>query len=215
MVASSPIPVSNDRILPLSVPVIDMSWRRDLVLALMVRACEEFGFFKVINHGVSKGVIARMENECKNFFSLPTEEKKKSGPPNPLGYGSRNIGFNGDIGELEYLLLQTDPNSISQRARSICKKDPSKFRYQLDPYISLSNKPFSLSILYSLLISACFSKIISLEVVICSSPLAHSLAVLGERECACSFSVFPPLCKVEMIFIKNNNNKLMHTMLYH
>ncbi|XP_020254363.1 gibberellin 2-beta-dioxygenase 2-like [Asparagus officinalis] len=127
MVVSSLNPVSNDKILHPSIPVIDMSWRRDLVLNLMVRACEEFGFFKLINHGVPKGIIANMENEGKEFFSLPIDEKKKAGPPNPLGYGIRNIGRNGDTGELEYLLLHTNPNSISQRARSICKKDPSKF----------------------------------------------------------------------------------------
>ena len=158
MVVPSPIPVSDDRILPLTIPVIDMSWRKDLVLALMVRACEEFGFFKTINHGVSKGVIARMENECKDFFSLPTDEKKKSGPPNPLGYGNRNIGFNGDMGELEYLLLHTNPNTISQRARSLCKKDPSKFRYQLDHYTTLSNNSFLF--LFFILCECLLSKII-------------------------------------------------------
>lgn len=126
MVMPSPIPASDDIILSLPVPVIDLSWRREIASERIVRACQEFGFFKVINHGVSKQVIKEMEARGKEFFSLPAQEKRRAGPPNPLGYGRRNIGFNGDTGELEYLLLHTNPNSISM---TISKEYPSKFRY--------------------------------------------------------------------------------------
>lgn len=128
MVASV-TPERNERIRALGIPVIDLSSRREHASKLLTRACEEFGFFKVINHGVPREVITRMEHEGGEFFSLSTQEKQMAGPPSPLGYGSRNIGFNGDSGELEYLLLHTNPVSISQRAKIISRKDPIKFRY--------------------------------------------------------------------------------------
>ncbi|XP_010914648.1 gibberellin 2-beta-dioxygenase 2 [Elaeis guineensis] len=135
MVVASVTPERNERIRALGIPVIDLSWRREHASKLIMRACEEFGFFKVINHGVPKEVITRMEDEGEEFFSLPTHEKQKAGPASPLGYGSRNIGFNGDSGELEYLLLHTSPVSISQRAKIICRKDPIKFSCVVNEYV--------------------------------------------------------------------------------
>lgn len=132
MVVASVEPVGVERnIRAASVPVIDLSWRRERATKLIVRACEEFGFFKVVNHGVSDDLVSSMEAEAMNFFSLPAREKQQAGPPNPLGYGVRNIGFTGDIGDLEYLLLNTNPSFISQKALSICKTDPTKFWYVL------------------------------------------------------------------------------------
>lgn len=129
MVVASPTPVQHESVRTLGVPVVDLSQKRGRGAAeLMLRACEEFGFFKVINHGVPAAVIARVEAEAASFFALPTSEKQKAGPPNPLGYGSRNIGFNGDTGELEYLLLHANPAAVSQRAKAICRRDPARFR---------------------------------------------------------------------------------------
>lgn len=122
------IPESKEGLLQLELPVIDLSWKRERVRKLIVRAFEEFGFFKLINHGVSKEVIYSVEKESKEFFSLPESEKQKAGPPNPIGYGSKKIGFNGDTGELEYLLFHTNPSSIYQRVRSINRDDNRNFR---------------------------------------------------------------------------------------
>ncbi|KAM0951217.1 putative gibberellin 2-beta-dioxygenase [Dioscorea sansibarensis] len=137
MVVASVEAVGVERIRTASVPVIDLSWRRERERAakLIVRACEEFGFFKVVNHGVSHDLVSSMEAEAMNFFSLPAREKQQAGPPNPLGYGARNIGFTGDIGDLEYLLLNTNPSFISQKALSICKTDPSKFCEVVNEYV--------------------------------------------------------------------------------
>ncbi|OAY69820.1 Gibberellin 2-beta-dioxygenase 2 [Ananas comosus] len=101
MVVPSPTPARSVAAGALGIPSIDLSQRRDRVAKLIARACEEVGFFKVINHGVPTDAIARMEAAGFDFFSLPAHEKQKAGPPNPLGYGSRNIGFNGDTGELD------------------------------------------------------------------------------------------------------------------
>ncbi|XP_020594676.1 gibberellin 2-beta-dioxygenase 6-like, partial [Phalaenopsis equestris] len=114
-------------LLQLDLPLIDLSWNRDRVSKLIVRAFEEFGFFKLINHGVSEDIIQNVERESEGFFSLPASEKQKAGPPNPIGYGSKKIGFNGDTGELEYLLFHTNPSSIYQRIRTINRNDPRNF----------------------------------------------------------------------------------------
>lgn len=129
MVIASVTAESNERIRTLEYPVVDLSWKRGRAAELLVRACEEFGFVKVVNHGVLRSVIAKMEAEGARFFALPPCEKQKAGPPTPLGYGIRSIGFNGDMGELEYLLLHSNPSYISQKAKTICRKDPIHFRY--------------------------------------------------------------------------------------
>ncbi|XVF87168.1 hypothetical protein PTKIN_Ptkin18bG0097300 [Pterospermum kingtungense] len=94
------------------IPVIDL--RDPEAKTLIVKACEEFGFFKLVNHGVPMELIARLEAEALRFFSLPQTEKDKAGPPNPFGYGNKRIGPNGDVGWIEYLLLlNTNPQVTS------------------------------------------------------------------------------------------------------
>ena len=40
------------------------------------KACEEIGFFVVVNHGIPKEVIDKTWNQTLDFFDLPLEEKK-------------------------------------------------------------------------------------------------------------------------------------------
>ncbi|XP_023003444.1 gibberellin 2-beta-dioxygenase-like [Cucurbita maxima] len=75
----------------------------------IVKACEEIGFFKVVSHQVPIELMTKLEDEALRFFSLSQAEKDKARPPYPLGYGSKNIGPNGDKGWIEYLLLNANP----------------------------------------------------------------------------------------------------------
>ncbi|XP_077219379.1 gibberellin 2-beta-dioxygenase 2-like [Tasmannia lanceolata] len=134
MVVSNPTPIRSEKIRTIGIPAIDLSCKRSQVAELIMKACEDYGFFKVINHGVPEEIIERMEAEGLEFFARPASEKQKAGPPNPLGYGSKNIGFNGDIGEVEYLLLHSNIPSVSQRSKVICK-DPIKFCCVVNDYI--------------------------------------------------------------------------------
>ncbi|KAK1292070.1 Gibberellin 2-beta-dioxygenase 2 [Acorus calamus] len=134
MVAAPLTPVRPDCIRPIGLPVIDLTRKRSDVVDLIVRASEELGFFKVINHGVPPHVVANMEAEAFTFFAQPPSEKLKAGPPNPLGYGCKNIGFNGDTGEVEYLLLHTNQASINHRSKTI-SKDPNKFSCTVREYV--------------------------------------------------------------------------------
>ncbi|KAJ7948863.1 Gibberellin 2-beta-dioxygenase [Quillaja saponaria] len=116
------------------IPMIDLS--KPDSKTLIVKACEEFGSFKVINHGVPMEFITDLESEAIKFFSKPLSEKEKAGPPNPFGYGNKSIGPNGDIGWVEYLLLTTNPENNSVRLASALGKNPEKFRCALNEYTS-------------------------------------------------------------------------------
>lgn len=94
------------------IPVIDML-KHDGSINAMVRACEEVGFFKVINHGVPLELMATLEAEAINFFSMNHKEKEKMGGVPNLCYGSKNIGPNGDVGWVEYLLMKITTTTFS------------------------------------------------------------------------------------------------------
>lgn len=109
------------------IPVIDLS--KPDSKQLIVKACEEYGFFKVINHGVPMDFINRLESEAIKFFSLPDSEKEKAGPADPFGYGSKHIGRNGDVGWVEYLLLKANIEANSDRFKLVYGTNPDEFRY--------------------------------------------------------------------------------------
>ncbi|KAF5736329.1 Gibberellin 2-beta-dioxygenase isoform 1 [Tripterygium wilfordii] len=102
---------------------------------LIVKACEEFGFFKLVNHGVPLNFMTRLEDRALNFFSLSQFEKDKAGPPDPFGYGSKRIGPNGDVGWIEYLLLNTNPHINSHKTLAIFRENPEVFRSAVEDYI--------------------------------------------------------------------------------
>ncbi|KAB1216150.1 Gibberellin 2-beta-dioxygenase 1 [Morella rubra] len=120
------------------IPLIDLSDPDSK--HLIVKACEEFGFFKVINHGIPVDFITNLESKAIDFFSLPLSEKEKAAPPAPLGYGNKNIGPNGDIGWVEYLLFTTNPDSSRGPFFSVSEEDSEKFRSALNDYISAVRK---------------------------------------------------------------------------
>ncbi|KAK4781908.1 hypothetical protein SAY86_016010 [Trapa natans] len=103
---------------------------------LLVRACEEFGFFKVVSHGVPLELVNRLEAESMRFFYQPQAEKDRIGPPSPFGYGSKRIGFNGDVGWIEYLLLSTNSDTtVPPRLLSFFQEQPS-LRASVDNYVT-------------------------------------------------------------------------------
>ncbi|KAK4477064.1 hypothetical protein RD792_016269 [Penstemon davidsonii] len=86
----------NDSIEAENIPLIDLSPlinasnADDLarLVAEIGNACENWGFFQVINHGVSSESREKIELASKKFFALPKEEKKKVSRDevNPFGY---------------------------------------------------------------------------------------------------------------------------------
>ncbi|KAH9609507.1 hypothetical protein KSS87_006024 [Heliosperma pusillum] len=119
-------PNNNNKMLPSVIPLIDLS--KPDSKALIVKACEEFGFFKVTNHGVPIEFISRLEREATKFFSLPLSDKQLAAPPNPYGYGNNKIGNNGDVGWIEYLLMNITPQLYHHNLPSSFSDNPIEFR---------------------------------------------------------------------------------------
>ncbi|KAE8726238.1 putative Senescence-related protein 1 [Hibiscus syriacus] len=59
------------------VPVLDMQkLLSQQELEQLHHACKEWGFFQLINHGVSSSLVEKMKMEVQRFFNLPMQEKK-------------------------------------------------------------------------------------------------------------------------------------------
>ncbi|KAH0889662.1 hypothetical protein HID58_052091 [Brassica napus] len=105
-----------------SIPVIDISdpeSKHD-----MEKACEDFGFFKVINHSVSSELVSVLDHEAVEFFSLPTSQKTQVAGY-PFGYGKRAIGRSGDVGWSTLLLFSHSTlvleNALLEYTKSVRK----------------------------------------------------------------------------------------------
>lgn len=70
-----------------NVPLIDLSVESNLVAEIR-DACKKWGFFQVVNHGVSLELRRSIESAAKEFFALSPEEKGKVNrdETNSLGY---------------------------------------------------------------------------------------------------------------------------------
>ncbi|XP_058772284.1 protein DMR6-LIKE OXYGENASE 1-like [Vicia villosa] len=92
---SSPLSLTPKFILPQSkrpnlsevqsldlIPIIDLSYSHGNnhssleVVHKISKACEEFGFFQIVNHGVPEQVCHKMMKAITDFFELPSEERE-------------------------------------------------------------------------------------------------------------------------------------------
>ncbi|XP_071719500.1 gibberellin 3-beta-dioxygenase 1-like [Rutidosis leptorrhynchoides] len=73
------------------IPVINLNDPN--ALDLIGQACETWGMFQVINHGVNSKLVKKVEYEARRFFSLPTQQKRKvlRSPSGSVGYGSARM----------------------------------------------------------------------------------------------------------------------------
>ncbi|GER24597.1 gibberellin 2-oxidase [Striga asiatica] len=113
------------------IPVVDLSDPE--AKSKVVAACRDFGFFKIVSHGVAADFLALLESKAVDFFNLPQELKEMWAPPGPLGYGCKNIGPNGDVGWIEYLLFHTNTGLDSSGSTGA----PLTLRDFLDEYVAV------------------------------------------------------------------------------
>ncbi|KHN30832.1 Gibberellin 2-beta-dioxygenase 8 [Glycine soja] len=98
----------------------------------ITQACSEYGFFQIVNHGVSLDLIKEAMQPSKTFFDYSDEEKSKSSPstnaPLPAGYSKQPL-HSPDKNEFQ-LSLKTLPSSDGLLLESIineCLGLPTNF----------------------------------------------------------------------------------------
>ncbi|KAJ3703230.1 hypothetical protein LUZ61_006935 [Rhynchospora tenuis] len=108
------------------IPIIDLSCLIDdvarcpAIVQAVSAACQEWGFFQVVNHGVSEELMDRMQETWRTFFQLPINVKQAyaNSPKTYEGYGSRlgiKKGVILDWGD--YYLLRLMPASVRSHER--------------------------------------------------------------------------------------------------
>nr|BAG48322.1 gibberellin 2-oxidase1 [Chrysanthemum x morifolium] len=120
------------------IPIVDLSSHDSK--HQIVNACQEFGFFKVVNHGISMNLINKLESQAMKFFSSPQDIKDKAGPADPFGYGNKKIGTNGDVGWVEYLLLNAKPETDIEKLVSVFGEHSEVFQHVLNDYLTSVKK---------------------------------------------------------------------------
>ncbi|KAJ3680653.1 hypothetical protein LUZ60_016931 [Juncus effusus] len=122
------------------VPVIDMARLIDEKFmeeeaAKLKVACEEWGFFQFVNHGISEKVMEEMKANIKGFFELPLEEREtvaqKSGELE--GYGQAFV-FSEEqkLDWADMMYISTQPPRF--RNFKIWPAQPPSFRESLESY---------------------------------------------------------------------------------
>ncbi|XP_062086499.1 2-oxoglutarate-dependent dioxygenase 19-like [Humulus lupulus] len=82
-----------------SIPTIDISLltsgdlhQRSKILHDLRKACKEWGFFQLANHGISDSVMKKLMEACESFFSMTEEEKIEfqgsTDVMEPINYGT-------------------------------------------------------------------------------------------------------------------------------
>ncbi|KAI3891153.1 hypothetical protein MKW98_007458 [Papaver atlanticum] len=95
--------LTEKQVYQVTVPVIDFSFltsgspdHRSKVIEDLRNACQDWGFFMVMNHGVPGSLKKELMDSCKNFFDLSPEEKsayrgKHEFDPRNLDHGTDNM----------------------------------------------------------------------------------------------------------------------------
>lgn len=58
------------------VPVIDLSCPDEEIIPLIAKACSEYGFFQITNHGMLSTMIPSFQNAMKTYFELPNKTRR-------------------------------------------------------------------------------------------------------------------------------------------
>ncbi|KAJ0080709.1 hypothetical protein Patl1_10261 [Pistacia atlantica] len=139
---------THDSCLP-SVPVIDLQKLAsvDYELERLHLACKEWGFFQVINHGVSTSLLEKFKMEIENFFKLPYEEKKQlwQEPDNHEGFGQLFVvSEDQKLDWSDMFYITTLP--LNLRNTQLFNKLPPNLREVLETY-SMEVKKLAMGIL--------------------------------------------------------------------
>ncbi|KAM7251863.1 hypothetical protein ACFE04_023746 [Oxalis oulophora] len=128
------------------IPVIDMGnliseHLRDSEIDKLHSACKDWGFFQLVNHGVSSTLLEKIKTETQKFFNMPMEEKKKywQFPGEVEGFGQAFVvSEEQKLDWSDMFFLNMLP--IHSRKPHLFPKLPPCFRDTLDEYsVELKN----------------------------------------------------------------------------
>ena len=81
-----------------AIPVIDFEKFRtaELIAKEIGGACEAWGFFQIVNHGINSKTIKNLWSSAQNFFSLPKDQKRSLNRTSnsPWGYFDHELTKN-------------------------------------------------------------------------------------------------------------------------
>ncbi|GLT80177.1 hypothetical protein SLA2020_516300 [Shorea laevis] len=130
----NPVPHANQLL-----PIIDMSRFASmeefhLELHKLHSACQHWGFFQLVNHGVSTELLEKLKHEMEGFFKLPLEEKMKYRirAGGVEGYGSV-ARPEGKLDWADRFYVTTNP--VHRRKPYLFPELPSSLRSTLDTYM--------------------------------------------------------------------------------
>ncbi|KAK3189771.1 hypothetical protein Dsin_029332 [Dipteronia sinensis] len=101
----------------------------------LTTACQEWGFFQVVNHGIDLSLLESIEKVAKDFFMLPIEEKQKypMAPGTIQGYGQAFIfSENQKLDWCNMFALGIEPDFI--RRPELWPSKPADFNETLESY---------------------------------------------------------------------------------
>ncbi|XP_057745814.1 protein DMR6-LIKE OXYGENASE 1-like [Arachis stenosperma] len=85
-----------------SIPIIDLQGldedndasNRSQTIHNVGQACQDYGFFQILNHGVPEDVVGKMMKVAKAFFDLPASERMKNYSDDPSKTMRLSTSFN-------------------------------------------------------------------------------------------------------------------------
>jgi len=132
-----------------SIPVIDIGeLKNHETLASLDKACRDWGFFQVVNHGIPEEVIVNTFAMSRTFFGLPLHCKQKVSRTlqNPWGFYDRELTKNVqdwkqiyDFGPADGAAIQPQwPDRLPEFRRAIqaCYRHSERLAYRLLAAIS-------------------------------------------------------------------------------
>ncbi|KFK42230.1 hypothetical protein AALP_AA2G228500 [Arabis alpina] len=132
--------ILDDSSLSSEIPIIDMKHlcsvsTMDSELKKLDIACQDWGFFQLVNHGIDSSFLEKLETEVQDFFNLSMEEKKKLWQRNGEfeGFGQVNIVSEDqklDWGDM--FILTTEP--IRSRKSHLFSVLHPSFRETIETY---------------------------------------------------------------------------------
>ncbi|KAL2341078.1 hypothetical protein Fmac_009018 [Flemingia macrophylla] len=130
----------SDEISAYALPTINMKKLiqgedTEIELQKLNSACRDWGFFQLVEHGVSPAVLKTLRDEVEGFFRLPMEEKMKYKvmPGDVEGYGTviRSEDQKLDWGDRLFMKI----NPLAMRKPHLLPQLPSSLRSILELYM--------------------------------------------------------------------------------